>query len=1232
MLRARILVEPAGPAPPKTHTGGYLRFAVQLLRSSWNNHGYIECWKVPAAAFQQNLTSAQSEFAGNGLMGLRPKSTGCCCWKSVSGYVLSGLCSVLGVAVIALMLMPAGHPSQSQAASLQDDSNETPAPKEPQLAAASGDGLAAIESFAFPGLKCEMYAAEPDVGNIVAIHRDYDGKMFVCETYRQGKSIEDNRNHSYWLDDDLQAQTVQDRIDYILKHHPEAKETYTQFDDRIRVLADNNGDGKADITKVFANRFNDLEMGTGAGVLSYRNNVYYTCIPHLFKMMDTDGDMVADTREKLSSGYGVRFAFRGHDSHGLIVGPDGRLYFSIGDRGYDLAPNMRDPASGAVFRCELDGSNLEVFATGLRNPQELAFDEYGDLFTGDNNSDGGDEARWTYVVPGGDSGWRMYFQYLGDRGPWNRERMWDDENEDKPAYIIPCIKNISDGPSGLEYYPGTGFADGAEGRFYLCDFRGTPTNSGVRSFRNKPTGAFYELVDDEKPIWGTLVTDIDFASDGKLYLSDWVFGWNGEDKGRIYTFFNEKKLKDPIVKEVETLLRDGMTEKTVEEVASLLAHKDQRVRQEAQFELVARKRFDIFEQSVNESSELMSKLHSLWGIEQLLRQGESGSDKFESNLSNWLASDNPFVVREAIRLTASYFPQFREKLELLCGHKNGKVRYEAAYGLGEIGVETSADAITKLLVANNDKDPIVRHGAIMAIRGIAIKEHEKGESAFIDSFVNHDSPAVRISAVVALRKQFEFNALNVRDNTYVIRLLAKLVGDADDKIALEAARAVHDLQMDDGMEPLAMLVGKPGLSDHMIRRAISANNRIGDKDSANRLAKFAAEGKYGKDRKLDALRLLGEWESPDPHDPVNNSYRVIDMAKRNVADANQAISDAFESLVSNGEIVGRVVEVAAKLRVKKAAPKILSIAMDKSASPAARASALGSLEQLEFDGLADVLGKLGTDSDSLPPELAAVYVDVLSRKDPAKAAEYLRKILASDASGEKVLRQKQKAFVTLGNMKNAESEATIIAAFTSLTKGTLAPELGLDVINACETRGGKVGEQAAKYLKANAEKSVIADRYLWAMRGGDAVKGEKVFREKTAVSCVRCHRIDGTGGKVGPDLSGVGKLYDRRGVLESVVDPNLKIADGFGQIIVATEDGLVHTGVVKEENDTQLALMDKDGNVTWLDVDTIEGRKEGKSSMPEDLMDQLSRDELRDLVEYLSLRVTPVEPVAEGHE
>src|SRR5262249_20331448 len=148
----------------------------------------------------------------------------------------------------------------------------------------------------------------------------------------------------------------------------------------------------------------------------------------------------------------VHVAFYGHDLHGLRLGPDGKLYFSIGDRGFNVQTEQRTlayPDTGAVLRCNPDGSDLEVFATGLRNPQELAFDQYGNLFTFDNNSDSGDKARVVFVVEGGDSGWRMAYQYIESpvsRGPWNAERLWEPQWAGQPASIVPPIANLGDGP------------------------------------------------------------------------------------------------------------------------------------------------------------------------------------------------------------------------------------------------------------------------------------------------------------------------------------------------------------------------------------------------------------------------------------------------------------------------------------------------------------------------------------------------------------------------------------------------------------------------------------------------------------------------------------------------------------------------------------------------------------------------------------------------------------------
>src|SRR5205085_5854834 len=142
---------------------------------------------------------------------------------------------------------------------------------------------------------------------------------------------------------------------------------------------------------------------------------------------------------------------------------------------------------------------------------------------------------------GADCGWHMGFQYLEQpysRGPWNAEFMWHPPRDDQPRFIVPPITNIADGPSGLTYYPGTGLPERYRGHFFLADFRGTPTNSGIRSFAVKPKGAGFELVDSHQFAWGVLATDVDFAPAGALYISDWVEGWDLPGKGRIHRVYD----------------------------------------------------------------------------------------------------------------------------------------------------------------------------------------------------------------------------------------------------------------------------------------------------------------------------------------------------------------------------------------------------------------------------------------------------------------------------------------------------------------------------------------------------------------------------------------------------------------------------------------------------------------------------------------------------------------------
>ena len=137
------------------------------------------------------------------------------------------------------------------------------------------------------GWKASVWAAEPDIAIVVAFDIDNQGRIYVCETFRQNRGVTDNRGHDrQWLLADLAARTVQDRVDYHKRLLGEAAITYAQHDDRIRRVSDTDDDGRADTSVVVADGFNQLEEGTGAGVLANGNDVYYTCIPKLWKLFD----------------------------------------------------------------------------------------------------------------------------------------------------------------------------------------------------------------------------------------------------------------------------------------------------------------------------------------------------------------------------------------------------------------------------------------------------------------------------------------------------------------------------------------------------------------------------------------------------------------------------------------------------------------------------------------------------------------------------------------------------------------------------------------------------------------------------------------------------------------------------------------------------------------------------------------------------------------------------------
>ena len=139
---------------------------------------------------------------------------------------------------------------------------------------------------------------------------------------------------------------------------------------------------------------------------------------------------------------------------------------------------------------------------------------------------------------------------------------------------------------------------------------------------------------------------------------------------------------------------------------------------------------------------------------------------------------------------------------------------------------------------------------------------------------------------------------------------------------------------------------------------------------------------------------------------------------------------------------------------------------------------------------------------------------------------------------------------------------------------------------------------------------------------GDADRGRLLFRDEDRTACDRCHRVDGEGGEIGPDLSDVGSKLDRPLLIESVLRPSRQIVEGYRPTRVATRDGRVMTGLERGERGGALVLVDAEAREVLVPLETIEERATADVSlMPEGLADMLSTDEFADLVAYLeSLR------------
>jgi quinoprotein glucose dehydrogenase len=1063
-------------------------------------------------------------------------------------------------------------------------------------------------------MKARVYAKQPDALNVTAIAFDEQNRLYLAETHRFDRGIEDNRRNQHWLRDEIALTSTAERLAMYQKHAGvKPLDYYTKYSEKIRVLVDDDHDGVLDRSQLYADGFNDPLDGTAAGIFAANGKVYFACIPHVWMLEDTDGDLKADTRKSLQEGYGISVSLSGHDLNGFTFGPDGRIYFTIGDRGYNLKTadgrHLYDQYAGAIFRMEPDGSGLEVVHSGLRNPKEIAFDQYGSAFSVDNNADMGDKARLVYMVEGADSGWNRGNQNLNNfrhaidvsgrhRIPWMEEKPWEKEAKNRPAAYLPPADHISVGPSGLTYNPGTGLAQKWDNNFFICDYRGG--GSEIIAFEVEPDGAGFHLKRNETFIKGFLNTDVEFGYDGRVYASDFTGGWKTYDLGNIFVFENPRELAKPETQQVRTLFAEGFEQREAAELAKLLRHPDYRVRQRAQFALAKDpKNSDFLIKATATDQPLLTRLHGLWGLGQLARKVLHPwiNDQLLS-----LTKDSHWRIRgQAAQALgdAGELRQSPEALRPLLKDEHPNVRLLAAIALGKVGFD-HFDAFVELLTENNDKDPYLRHAAIQGLYLLIKRQWPPSQGSALSTLSTHPSPAVRRGAVLVLRKLKHGG-------------IANFLKDSDPSIVIETIQAINDAYIEEARPALAELTSFLGQSTTAIdNRIINAMFRVGGPENLTRLLAIAKNGDLANNIRIEALFALQRWENPPAADPTTGKHRPL-SGDRSLASHLPEITTTLNGLLetTSNEVLAEVIRATESFDLKVSPEVFLDHFTNRKNPSSIRLAVLKTLEKIKPAALEKTLT---ASLDDPKAEIRTESFAALARLAPVDALASAETIFQS----AKMIDQ-QSAVAALGTMAHPGAATLILTKLQTIKEQP--PAIHLDLLEAAEKLNTPQLKEALKNYQATLDPNDPLSTYAVALEGGDVSRGRAVFYNHGAAQCTRCHKGQKNrfkGGVAGPHLKNVGLLHKRDYLLESLFNPSAQIAPGYGTVSVTFKDGKVIGGTLHKETAKQVTITDlSTGKKKTYPRSSIAEMSKPLSTMPP-MNGILTKAEARDLIAYLA--------------
>ena len=520
------------------------------------------------------------------------------------------------------------------------------------------------------GLEVELFASEPMITNPTNISVDPMGRVWVCEAY----------------------------------NYDVAPEQRDEKGDRIVVLEDTDHDGKADKRTIF---YQGTDLLLPLGVMVLGDKIYVTCSPNIFIFTDANNDLVPERKDILFT----RMSKGEHSTHSMSPGPDGMIYFSVGNYTRNMVDSAGNPLvdksgfiisqsgdpflGGMVMRCSADGKNIEVLGHNFRNNYEPCIDSYGNIWQSDNDDDGNESCRINFVMYYGNYG----FLDEKSKASWTTNRINLEEtiperhwHQGDPGVVPNVLITGAGSPSGMTFYEGT---------LLPPVFRNTPIHAEpyynvVRAYLPARKGAGYTLeIEDllkSKDKWFRPI-DVATAPDGSLFIADWydpiLGGGAAADatKGRIYRVARETNTYSTVAPDLLTL--EG----------SIAAFKNPN----------PETRYIGFQRVMEFGSKASAALHEVWRSENDVFRARAlwilaRRDSSDAFLQNALTDKSVDIRIAAVRAIAQYKSNVIPYLYRAASDENASVRREVALALRYTATTEAADLWVELAKKHDGKD------------------------------------------------------------------------------------------------------------------------------------------------------------------------------------------------------------------------------------------------------------------------------------------------------------------------------------------------------------------------------------------------------------------------------------------------------------------------------------------------------------------------------------------------